>query len=83
MSHGYTVINGYGIELCRITTESLDLGLDNLSCLVQMGMSWNELCKGVGYRHDRLAEHLALHAICNPQCTRSCHTASLGALRTS
>ena len=45
MSHGNTVIDGDGIELRGITAHFLDLLTDNLSYLMQMGMTRHKLSK--------------------------------------
>ena len=82
MPHSNSVINGDGIELCCIATKFLNLRLYNLSRLMQMGMTRYELRKRIGNGYDWFPEHLALHAVCNPQGTCARHTASFSALGT-
>ena len=79
VAHCNTVVNGYGIEFCRIASHLLNLGLDNLSGFVQMGMSGNKLGKTVHNGNDRFAELFTLHSVGHPQGTRSCHTATFRA----
>ena len=66
MSHGDSVVNGYRIELGSIAAQLLNLGLHNLTNLVQMGMAGHKLCKRIDNCYDGLAELLALHAVGHP-----------------
>ena len=66
MSHGNTVVDGDGIELCGIAAHSLDFLTDNLSYLVQMSMTWNKLGKRVDNGDDRFTELLVFHTCGNP-----------------
>ena len=77
MAHGDAVVNGYGVELRRKAAEALYLGLYDLTCLVQMHVAGYELCKGVGYGYDGLAELLFLHAVRKPEGPGASHPASL------
>ena len=45
MTHCYTVINGYGVELCGKTAKAFNLFLYLLSYLMQMHVTWYKLCK--------------------------------------
>ena len=45
MTHRDTVVDGDGIEFCSVAAHLLNLLTDNLSNLVEMGMTWYELCE--------------------------------------
>ena len=83
MSHGYTVIDGNGIEFGSIASHALYLGLYYLTYLVQVSMSGNKLSKRVDNSYNWFAKHLPLHAICHPQSTCACHAATLCTYSTS
>ena len=83
MSHGDTIINGYCIEFCCIASHGLDFLFDNLTNLVQMGMTRDELGEGVDNGNDRFAELLTFHTCCHPKGARSCHTSAFCADATS
>ena len=55
-----------GIELSRETPHFLYLGLHNLAYLMQMSMTWHELCKRVDDSNYRFAELFMFHACGNP-----------------
>ena len=66
VSHGDTVVNGYGVEFRGIASHSLYLALHSLSYLVEMGMSGNKLCERVNDGYDGFAKLLALHSVRHP-----------------
>ena len=74
MTHCNTVVDGDGIELSRIAAQLLYLCFYDLSYLVQMSMTRNELGKAVYDSDDGFAELLSLHAVSNPKSTCSSHT---------
>ena len=76
MSHGNAVVDGYGVKLSSITAHLLYFCFHYLTCLMQMGVTWNKLGERVDYRNDRFAKLLTLHAVGNPQSTCSSHTAT-------
>ena len=45
VTHGDTIVDGNRIELCRIAAHLLNLLADNLSDLMEMGMTGDELCE--------------------------------------
>ena len=79
VSHSDAVVNSNGVELGRVAAQAFYFGLDNLACLVQMGVSWDKLCEGVHDGDDRSAELFALHAVCHPQGTCPSHASPFGA----
>ena len=83
MAHCNTVVDGDGVELSSIAAEFFNLLLDNLSYLVEVCMSRNELREGIYYGDDRFAELLTLHTVSNPKSSRSSHAAAFCADRTS
>ena len=66
MSHGYSVVDGYGIEFGCIAPHVFYLLLYYLSYLVKMGMTWHKLCKGVDHGYDRFAKLLTFHTCGHP-----------------
>ena len=83
VTHGNTVVYGYGIELCGIASHALYLGLHYLTNLVQMCVTRHKLCEGVHYGYDGLVKHLSLHAVCHPQGSCTGHAATLSTHGTS
>ena len=79
MPHGNAVIDGYGVELGRKTALLLNLLLDNLSHLVQMGVAGHKLRERVDHGYYRTPQLLLCHAVGTPQGTGAGHAASLGA----
>ena len=79
MSHGNTVINGDGVELCRITSHLFNFLFHNLSSLMQMSVTRNKLSERIDDGDDRFAELFTLHAVGYPQSTCSSHTATFSA----
>ena len=73
MSHCDAVIYSYGVEFCRITTQFLDFGLDDLAYLVEVRVPWNELGEGIYDGYHRFAHLFGLHACCHPQGPCPCH----------
>jgi hypothetical protein len=43
VTHGDAIVNGYGVKLGGKATEALNLSLDLLAYLVQMGVTRHEL----------------------------------------
>ena len=76
MSHGDAVVDGDGVEFGCIASHLLNLRFHNLSCLMQVGVTWNKLSERIDDGDDRLAKLLTLHAVGNPQSTCSGHTAT-------
>ena len=66
MSHGNAIVDGYCVELCGIASQFFYFLLDNLSCFMQMGMSWNKLRERVDDGYDRFAKLFAFHSVGNP-----------------
>ena len=83
MTHGDTIVDGYGIELGCIATQCFNLAFHDLANLMQVCVAWYELCEGVGNGNDRLPHHFALHAVGNPKCAGARHAATLSAGSTS
>ena len=79
VTHGYAIVNGYGVELCSIATKFFNLLLYELPGLVQMGVAWYKLGERVGYGNNGLAKMLTLHACSYPQGTCARHSSSFGA----
>ena len=83
MAHRDTVVDGDGIELCRIAAHLLYLLTHDLSDLVQMGMTRDKLGKRVDDGNNRLAELLVFHTCSHPERTRSSHSPALSTDSTS
>ena len=79
MAHGDAVVDGDGVELSGIAAHAFDFFADNLTYLVQMGVSGDKLCKRIDYGNDGLAKLLTLHARSYPEGTGSGHTTAFGA----
>ena len=76
VAHGDAVIHGDGVEFGGEAAELLDLGLDDLARLVEVGVSGHELGEGVGDGDDRLAELAPLHPVRHPKRTGPGHPAA-------
>jgi hypothetical protein len=83
MSHGDAIVNGYGVKLGSVAAKLLDFSLDNLSDLMKMSVTRDELCKRVYNGNDWLAKLFSFHAVGYPKSTCSCHAAAFCADRTA
>ena len=83
MTHGNTVVDGDSVEFGSIAAKLLDLGLDDLTNLVKVSVTRDELCKRIDDSDDWLAKLLALHTIGYPKGTGASHAATHGSLSTS
>ena len=79
MSHGNTVVNSYGVEFRRIAAHALYLLFDNLSYLMQVSMSGDELRERVDHGDDGFSELFMFHASRHPKGACSCHFSAFGA----
>ena len=66
MSHCYTIVDSYGVELCGIAPHALYLLLYDLTYLVQMGMPWHKLRERVDDSDNGLSELFTLHSCRHP-----------------
>ena len=55
MAHGYSVIDGYGIELGGKTAHLFNFFLHQLADVLQVNMARNELGEGVDNGNDRFS----------------------------
>ena len=69
VTHCDAVVDGYRVEFGGIAAHGLNLFLDYLANLVQMGVTRYKLCEGIYYGDDGLAKLFALHSGGYPQCT--------------
>ena len=76
VAHGNAIVHGDRIEFSRKTAQFFNFSFYDLACIVQMGVSGNELGKGIGDRDDRLAELAALHPVRHPERTSPGHPAA-------
>ncbi len=83
MPHGYAVVNGNSVELCRIAAQGFYLALYYLTYLMQMGVTWHKLSKGVDYCYYWLAKLFALHSVGHPQGAGTGHSSSFCANSTA
>ena len=74
--HGNAVIDCNRIEFGREAAQFLNLGLDDLARLVEVGVAGNELGEGIGDGDHGLAELLPLHPVRHPKRTGPCHPAA-------
>ena len=66
MTHGDAIVDGDGIELCRIAAHFLNLLTYNLTYLMQMGMTRYKLGERIDDGNNRLAKLLMLHTCSHP-----------------
>jgi hypothetical protein len=64
--HGYTVVNGDGIEFGGETAELLDFLFYHLTDFMQVRVSGDKLCERIYDSYNRLADLLLFHTICAP-----------------
>ena len=83
MTHGNTIVNGNGIELCRIAAQLLNLLTDNLTDLMEVGMTRHKLRERVHNGNNGLAKLFVFHTCGHPERTGSGHSPTLGADCTS
>ncbi len=66
VSHGNTIVDGYGVEFGSIASHLFYFLFYNLSNLVQVCMSWYELGEGVYNSYDWFTELFMFHTCCDP-----------------
>ena len=66
VAHRDAVIHGDRIEFGREAAQFFDFGLDDLTRLVEVGVTGYELGEGIGDGDDGFAELLALHPVRHP-----------------
>ena len=79
MSHGNTVIDGDGVELCCIASHLFNFLFHDLSSLMQMSVTRNKLSERVDDGNDWFSKLFTLHAVGYPQSTCSSHAATFSA----
>ena len=79
MTHGYSIVDGNGIEFSRKAAHFFYFGFYLLTNIMQMYMSGYKLCKRIYNGNQGFAHLFVFHSVGTPQ--RSCpgHTASHGA----
>jgi len=83
VSHGNTIINGYGIKFRSKVTRLLNNSLHLLTNVMQVGMTGNKLGKGIGNTDNRFTELGFLHSIGPPEAPCSCHAPAHGTRMTA
>ena len=83
VTHGNTIVNGNGIELCRIAAHLLNFLTDNLTNLMEVGMTRHKLRERVHNGNNRLAKLFVFHACSHPKRTGTGHSPTFRAYRTA
>ena len=66
VTHGYAVVDGYGVEFGGKAAETFNFSFHFLSNLVQVSVSGDKLSERVNHGNNRFAHLLGLHAVSNP-----------------